>query len=91
MCNDDKGRIIVSDQFGGCTGSPPAPGSSYGIGHRKGAGEDPGSQRVVGANGGCTWQSMITSANFPAAVSGDRFDGDDKLDKVVLPRDVCAR
>ena len=94
MCHDDKGRIIVSDQFGGLYRlTPPAPG-------KKLAQSDieivPA--KIRAANG-LLWAkgALYVAVNdyerkFPSGLYRvTDSNGDDRLDKVELLREMTAR
>jgi len=94
MCNDDKGRIIVSDQFGGLYRfTPPAPGKPL-----KQSDIEPVPAKIRAANG-LLWANgaLYVGVNdyerkFPSGLYRvTDSDGDDKLDKVVLLREMFAR
>jgi len=94
MCNDDKGRIIVSDQFGGLYRfTPPAPGKQL-----KQSDIEPVPAKIRAANG-LLWANggLYVAVNdyerkFPSGLYRvTDSDGDDKLDKVVLLREMFAR
>ncbi len=94
MCNDDKGRIIVSDQFGGLYRfTPPAPGKKL-----KSADIEPIPAKIRAANG-LLWENggLYVAVNdyerkFPSGLYRvTDSNGDDKLDKVVLLREMFAR
>ena len=94
MCNDDKGRIIVSDQFGGLYRfTPPAPGKQL---RQSDIEKVPAKIRAANgllwANGGLyvavnDYERKFRSGLYRVTDS----DGDDKLDKVVLLREMFAR
>ncbi len=94
MCNDDKGRIIVSDQFGGLYRfTPPAPGKKL-----KSEDIEPIPAKIRAANG-LLWANggLYVAVNdyerkFPSGLYRvTDSNGDDKLDKVMLLREMFAR
>ena len=93
MCNDDKGRIIVSDQFGGLYRfTPPAPGKQL---QQSDIEKVPA--KIRAANGLLAKGALYVAVNdyerkFPSGLYRvTDSDGDDKLDKVVLLREMFAR
>ena len=94
MCHDDKGRIIVSDQFGGLYRfAPPASGKQL-----KQSDIEPVPAKIRAANG-LLWAAgaLYVAVNdyqrkFPSGLYRvTDSDGDDKLDKVELLREMFAR
>ena len=94
MCNDDKGRIIVSDQFGGLYRfTPPAPGKQL---KPTDIESIPAKVRAANgllwANGGLYVAVNDYERKFPSGLYRvTDSDGDDKLDKVVLLKEMFAR
>ena len=94
MCHDDKGRIIVSDQFGGLYRfTPPTPGKKL-----KSKDIEPIPAKIRAANG-LLWANggLYAAVNdyerkFPSGLYRvTDSNGDDKLDKVMLLREMFAR
>ena len=94
LCHDDKGRIIVSDQFGGLYRfNPPAPGKML-----KAADIETVPAKIRAANG-LLWAdgALYVAVNdyerkFPSGLYRvTDSNGDDKLDKVELFREMFAR
>jgi putative heme-binding domain-containing protein len=94
MCDDDKGRIIVSDQFGGLYRfTPPAPGKRLNP-----ADIEPVPAKIRAANG-LLWAAgaLYVGVNdyerkFPSGLYRlSDSNGDDKLDKVEKLREMFAR
>ena len=94
MCNDDKGRIIVSDQFGGLYRfTPPASGKKL-----KSEDIEPIPEKIRAAigllwlNGGLYVAVNDYERKFPSGLYRvTDSNGDDKLDKVMLLREMFAR
>jgi len=94
MCNDDKGRIIVSDQFGGLYRfTPPAPGKQLKPSDiEKVPAKIRAANGLLWANGGLYVAVNDYERKFPSGLYRvTDSDGDDKLDKVVLLREMFAR
>ena len=94
MCNDDKGRIIVSDQFGGLYRfTPPAPGKQLKQSDiEKVPAKIRAANGLLWANGGLYVAVNDYERKFPSGLYRvTDSDGDDKLDKVVLLREMFAR
>ena len=94
LCHDDKGRIIVSDQFGGLYRfNPPAPGKTL-----KASDIETVPAKIRAANG-LLWAdgALYVAVNdyerkFPSGLYRvTDSNGDDKLDKVELFREMFAR
>ena len=94
MCHDDKGRLIVSDQFGGLYRfRPPGPGKTL-----KQSDIEPIPAKIRAANG-LLWTAgaLYVAVNdyerkFPSGLYRvTDSDGDDKLDKVEHLRELTAR
>jgi len=94
MCHDNKGRIIVSDQFGGLYRfTPPAPGKML-----KQSDIEPIPAKIRAANG-LLWldDGLYVAVNdyerkFPSGLYRvTDSNNDDKLDKVELLREMFAR
>ena len=94
LCHDDKGRIIVSDQFGGLYRlNPPAPGKTL-----KASDIETVPAKIRAANG-LLWTdgALYVAVNdyerkFPSGLYRvTDSNGDDKLDKVELFREMFAR
>jgi putative heme-binding domain-containing protein len=94
MCHDDKGRLIVSDQFGGLYRfRPPAPGKML-----KQSDIEAVPAKIRAANG-LLWAAgaLYVGVNdyerkFPSGLYRvTDSDGDDKLDKVEHLRELTAR
>jgi len=94
LCHDDKGRIIVSDQFGGLYRfNPPTPGKTL-----KASDIETVPAKIRAANG-LLWAdgALYVAVNdyerkFPSGLYRvTDSNGDDKLDKVELLREMFAR
>ena len=94
MCHDDKGRLIVSDQFGGLYRfRPPGPGKTL-----KQSDIEPIPAKIRAANGllwtaGALYEAVNDyERKFPSGLYRvTDSDGDDKLDKVEHLRELTAR
>ncbi len=94
LCTDDKGRILVSDQFGGLYRmTPPPPGTPI---RRKDVETVPADIRAVN---GMVWafDALYVGVNdYEQKISSGLYritdsDGDDQLDKVEVLREISAR
>jgi len=94
MCNDDKGRIVVSDQFGGLYRfSPPESGKQLKVADiEKVPAKIRAANGLLWLNGGLYVAVNDYERKFPSGLYRvTDSDGDDKLDKVVLLKEMFAR
>ena len=92
MCHDDKGRIIVSNQFGGLYRAPPAPGKNLAQSDIEIVPQNSAANGLLWAKGALYVAVNDYERKFPSGLYRvTDSNGDDRLDKVELLREMTAR